>query len=427
MNNRNIRILMAAVTVAMMTTGVQGVSHYNDGGNWEIGYEINDSVHIDEGETYAETQTTMNIVQGGSIPRGSWPYNYLQAYNQSTVNISGGSVSLLHAFDASTVDISGGSVSGWLKAYDTSKVNISGGSVNQHFFAYSAGTVGMSDGYVDWFAAHDTSTVDMSGGTMRSLNASGSSTMNISGGSVQWLETRNSSVVQMSGGSVNWLDASNSTMAQLTGGSVYRLNARDTSTVNISGGSVDLVAVYNLHSGSEERINITSGTVGTLWASIDVVSNEHFNVAGLVSDLAGYGIQAAEGTIDNVDLSIRARNTSMVNIYDGSVYYLSAFDTSTVNIFGGLIENIGTGDSGNISYATITIVGKNFELGDGLTLVGDELFGVGRLSGQWLDGTSWQTYIALNRTTATILLIPEPATVLLLGFGGLALRRKQRR
>jgi hypothetical protein len=346
MNNRNIRIWMAAVTVAMMTTGVQGVSHYNDGGNWEIGYEINDSVHIDEGETYAETQTTMNIVQGGSIPRGSWPYNYLQAYNQSTVNISGGSVSLLHAFDASTVDISGGSVSGWLKAYDTSKVNISGGSVNQHFFAYSASTVGMSDGYVDWFAAHDTSTVDMSGGTMRSLNASGSSTMNISGGGVQWLETRNSSVVQMSGGSVNWLDASNSTMAQLTGGSVYRLNARD---------------------------------------------------------------------------------TSMVNIYDGSVYYLSAFDTSTVNIFGGLIENIGTGDSGNISYATITIVGKNFELGDGLTLVGDELFGVGRLSGQWLDGTSWQTYIALNRTTATILLIPEPATVLLLGLGGLALRRKQRR
>jgi len=55
----------------------------------------------------------------------------------------------------------------------------------------------------------------------------------------------------------------------------------------------------------------------------------------------------------------------------------------------------------------------------------NQLFGTGILSGQWLDGTSWATQISGNSETATILLIPEPATLALLGLGGLLLQKRR--
>jgi hypothetical protein len=89
-----------------------------------------------------------------------------------------------------------------------------------------------------------------------------------------------------------------------------------------------------------------------------------------------------------------------VNISGGSIESLHARDTSTTNIFG-----------------------QNFQYGNGLILDGNRVFGTGILSGEWLDGTPWAIDIMENYSTATIL-VPEPASLFLLGLGGLLIRKR---
>jgi hypothetical protein len=74
--------------------------------------------------------------------------------------------------------------------------------------------------------------------------------------------------------------------------------------------------------------------------------------------------------------------------------------------------------------SVVTFYGRDFGLGTGLTWDGNRVLGLGTLSGEWMDGTRWATNIAYNETTATIRVIPEPATLLLLGLGAVMLRRK---
>ena len=70
------------------------------------------------------TSPTINFVTGGSIG------GFLDAYNSSTVNVSGGSIgsigSDLHAYDSSTVNVSGGSISGDLWVNGAAVLNIFG-------------------------------------------------------------------------------------------------------------------------------------------------------------------------------------------------------------------------------------------------------------------------------------------------------------
>jgi hypothetical protein len=54
----------------------------------------------------------------------------------------------------------------------------------------------------------------------------------------------------------------------------------------------------------------------------------------------------------------------------------------------------------------------------------NQIFGTGLLSGEWMNGTSWSTNIYENDSTATII-IPEPATLFLLGLGAVILRKRK--
>ena len=93
-----------------------------------INYTVNGSAYVgyanqtDRSQGANPTSPIVSLVSGGSIPGG------LTAYNSSTVNVSGGSVSDLIAYNSSTVNVSSGSVSN-LYAEDSSTVNMYSGSI----------------------------------------------------------------------------------------------------------------------------------------------------------------------------------------------------------------------------------------------------------------------------------------------------------
>jgi len=110
-----------------------------------------------------------------------------------------------------------------------------------------------------------------------------------------------------------------------------------------------------------------------------------------------------------------------VAISGGLVGALYTRDSSSADISGGWVGELCAFDS-----STVTFLARDFQLGDGLSLDGDRLLGTGYLSGEWFDGSLWTTYIGANASGATILALPEPATLSLLALGGLVALRRRR-
>jgi hypothetical protein len=180
----------------------------------------------------------------------------------------------------------------------------------------------------------------------------------------------------------------------VSGGNVYQLKTYDNSSMTISdSGNVTFLNTYE-----NSNVDMYNGTVQV------------------------FGTQGS----------------SSADIYGGSVHSLGIFNSSFVSISGGSAANLYTHDFGSAelsggSFGTlgaynssiITFNAQDYILGDGLFLIGNRLSGTGLLSGKWMDESQWTVSIAANDSTASIVLTPEPATLLLFTLGGLALRRKR--
>lgn len=189
-------IVIVIVLIANIST-LMAATEFKDGATHNIDYEINDDVWVDY-QTPA-VQTTFNLLNGGQIPS---LYN-LKGYNESRLNISGGTVGqLLYVYNNSQVTMSGGSVGGW-RVYDNSQVTISGGVTGSYLEAYGSSQVNITGGSVNgWLYAYSGSQITMSGGSTGELNAYGGK-VKITDGSVESLNTYGGGRVTMSGGIID--------------------------------------------------------------------------------------------------------------------------------------------------------------------------------------------------------------------------------
>ncbi len=142
--------------------------------------------------------------------------------------------------------------------------------------------------------------------------------------------------------------------------------------------------------------------------------------------------------------ALRAYDNSQVTITGGDVGYFTFIeDYSRVHISGGRINGgLSTSDYSEVDISggsiegqitlyggsTITFHGSNFML-DGKTVFGTiapTSTGYATLTGMFVDGTSFNHHLRFGSSGTSLVLIPEPTTLSLLGMGLCALHVRRR-
>ena len=281
-------------------------------------------------------------------------------------------------------------------------------------------------GSMVYLHSRDSSTVKVSGGTVTdSVFAEGSSAVTVLGGSVNRISVHKTATANILGGTVGSISADHSSSVSISEGSVNYVLLRSESSANVSGGSVDLMVTSLFPVCGPASLTISNGSVDTLLLSLNLYGSKRLSITEdpFAAGLSLPGVSIAEGTVGKMTVSFSIYDTSVMDCSTGSMaYVLSANDSSTVNISGGKLGALNARET-----STVTFIGEDFVLGERLSLEGQKLLGTGVLSGKWLDGTPWSVNISANADGATILLVPEPATLSLLALGGLALIRRRRR
>jgi hypothetical protein len=222
------------------------------------------------------------------------------------------------------------------------------------------------------------------------------------------------------GGTANLYD--NSRVTVLSGGELDGINAYNNSIVNVDAGGQVGYSTGTITSNDDSTVNF-SGLAWILDARGARVNFSGGQVTGL----------AASNGIVNINMGsiwdLNASGDSTVNLfYAGIGNSIEASGNSTVNIYGGGLfgVNLLACDSGTVIFHN-----SDFQLGQGLSLNGNQVLGTGVLSGHFANDTArWSVNIyPTGLTGGNILLteVPEPATLSLLALAGSALLMRRRK
>ncbi|MHC4742398.1 MAG: PEP-CTERM sorting domain-containing protein [Planctomycetota bacterium] len=118
MMKRSVGILAAGAVLFMSIPPAMAVIEFKGGLTHDIDYQINDDVWVDYQSPGAGT--TLNILDGANV-------FFVKGWEDSIINVFGGTMDRLVARDSSHVTLSGGAMHG-LEAHDRSQVAVSGGS-----------------------------------------------------------------------------------------------------------------------------------------------------------------------------------------------------------------------------------------------------------------------------------------------------------
>ncbi len=256
---------------------------------------------------------------------------------------------------------------------------------------YDITTTINDDVWVDYLAPGMQTTVNLLGGGSiynGYLRGYTDSHINIAGGSVgQSLEAKDNSQAMMSGGSIGLhLNALDNSQVTMSGGTVSgHFDAIHNSRVIMSGGSVG----GNLSVQDTCQLTMSGGTIGGWLGSMQ---NSKVTMSG---GSVGENLNASHngqvrwigGTV-GTDLTVTANGQLIIDGFDFAINGVSVDYGEITSISGGTYVGLLTG-----TLANSDIINNQFIIND----------------------------------TSSIILTPEPSTLLLLGLGAVMLRRKRRK
>ncbi len=221
-----------------------------------------------------------------------------------------------------------------------------------------------------------------------------------------------------------WVDYSAPTMQTtvnlLKGGFCWELDGYNNSKINMFGGSL----YNNLVSYDNSQATMSGGVVQQMYAARG--NSKATMSGGTVTDLYAYDsgqITMSQGSVKHFFV---VKNNGRAMLSGGSILELVTCDSGQLTISGGAWTWL---EVENNSY--VTIKGSNFAI-NGTPVNFGEITSLGvypndsfrRLTGILANGDIIDNQFRISGT-AKLLLVPEPATLLLLGLGGVILRKKR--
>jgi len=218
------------------------------------------------------------------------------------------------------------------------------------------------------------------------------------------------------------LIVSGDSKATLQGGSFGQLSVSDNSQLIADG--VNANEIYHESHDNHSHMTFSQGHIGTIFRGRDFSETE-------ISDSTTNSIESHEYSLVNlldsyISGSVTAYEDSEITVDDCYIAgNVTASGNACVELLGGYFNGDVTAGSGE---ATIILHGLDFAI-DGLAVdlgryyASD--FAAGRITGQMLNGDLLDCNFSISGNSS-ILLVPEPASLLLLAAGALSAFRRRR-